>query len=174
MSFENSTVQVNGGAIARRFRVNYTAKTINATAGSRTAIATDLAVGDVLVQDPYGPDKGKGADFTQPQTSFLTGQRVVVVEVPPSINDIPDSVGASTQRRGGMVVVEQFNAAVQVNTKANMTAGTTLLGPVNGQFALGAKTAVDTLAHIAELCAVANETSDTSSTAAVKSCDFRL
>ncbi len=153
----------------------YTAKNINATPGSRTAINADLKVGHCLVLDPFGPDKGRGVDATQPQTSYLEGHVYIVTKVPSDLNDIPDST-ASTQRRGGYVSAVRLAdcQAVQAFTKANMTGGTTRLGVANGQFELAALTLAGSSYSQTEQTdefrykAKAMETSDTSSTVGIK------
>ena len=153
-------------------RVFFTGKTINATPASRTAITTGLIGGEVplgavLVRDPYGPDEGIGQDFTQPQTSFLHEQKVVVVKKFPKL---AGSVGQ-------WVEVVESGEYVEAMVKLNATAGTSILGPVNGQFALGAVAGgtdgairTDTPGNLgADLgaiamtaCALALETADTS------------
>lgn len=77
----------------------YTAKNINATNGSRTAVSTALQVGSVLIQDQYGHDKGKGADVTQPQTSFLGAIPCVLLQVPVD-NDAADNVRVAPHEPG--------------------------------------------------------------------------
>jgi len=153
-------------------RVWFTGKTINATAGSRTAISTGLISSQVppgatLIRDPYGHDEGIGQDYTQPQTSFLHEQAVVVVKV------VPKESGAT----GQWVEVVEKGEYIEAMVKINATLGSTILGPVNGQFALGAVAGgtagairVDSLANLgADVGAIyrtgkalALETSDTS------------
>lgn len=164
----------------------YTAKNINATDGSRTAIAADLKVGDVVIEDPYthefpeydasgavvaGANYGKGSCVTRPQTNHLHRKKWYVVDVPSSVNDIPSSA-APTQRRGGYILVSDTPGIVQVNTLANMTAGTTGLGVANGAFSLAAVT-IDAAGLSGALCAIADETVDTSGGAAVKKVEWR-
>lgn len=109
MSSSDAVTQFGGNARVP-FPVYWTAKNINATAGSRTAIASNIAVGAIVVEDPYqhdGADGSGGAkpiNVTQPQTSHLHQKKYVVVAVAPGVNDIPDSA-APTQRRGGVVYV---------------------------------------------------------------------
>jgi hypothetical protein len=169
------------------FWAYYTAKNINATDASRTAINANLAVGDVLVPDPYGHEQNdrdaagaiiagsgakKGFAYTQPQTGFLNGKKAVVVrEIPSGVNDLV--AGSATQRKGGQVFVEPFAGAegtvkILAKTHANMAAGTDYLGVANGDFGLVIKTSVASLAALAEVCALADETVNTSVTAAVK------
>lgn len=159
----------------------YTGKNINATKTSRTAITDTLQVGDLVIADPYGHDKGKGTDVTQPQTSFLNQKCYVVTAIKQDeLGNPTNTIGAGgkkddagTNLASGWIEAVPCSAFISANTKANMTIGATLLGPANASFALQAKTAVDTLAHIMECVAVAQETADTSTTAAKKNVCFR-
>lgn len=73
----------NWGQNQQALSGTYTGKNINATDGSRTAIATDLVVGAVLIVDPYSFETtNNGGCFTRPQTNFLHLPKYVVVEVP--------------------------------------------------------------------------------------------
>lgn len=150
----NLTSGHNGAQGENIFRVWYTGLNINATAGSRTVVATDLKAGDVLVRDPFNHD-GRGESYAQPQTNFLVGPKVYVVEVPPG------------SQRGGWVYVSRRGLNVPVNTQSNQTAGSTLLGVVNGSFALNTVASLD-----ATVCAVARQTVNTSGAAAIARVDF--
>lgn len=94
----------------------YTAKSINATKGSRTALDVTLAVGDVVVRDPYDHDARGGANadvpgvpnVTRATTGHLAGMVGVVTAIPSASdgpNSFPDPVNASTQRRGGLIEI---------------------------------------------------------------------
>lgn len=54
--------------IQNRFTAYFTGKNIHSTAATRTAWngSDGLQVGDVLIPDPYGHDKGVGVDFAVP------------------------------------------------------------------------------------------------------------
>lgn len=137
----------DGGQIAPQIKF-YTGKTINATKGSRTAdTTTPLLVGEVLVQDPYGHDKGKDQDVAIPTTGFLAGNCYLVVDVPPG------------SRFGGpvSVVPYQANAQVYIASTSALVAGTTHLGPVNGKRCLAIVTSVASLDAIKNAVALANE-----------------
>lgn len=149
----------------------YTGKNIHATAGSRTANTTDLQVGDVLSLDPFGHDKGRGYDLANPTASYLSQPLFVVTAIKTNTN------GDSAVRGGTIMAVPLVNGicdAIQANTKANMTAGTTLLGAVDMASAsvnarhLVALTSIAAAENVKQLQAKAMETVDTSSTAAVK------
>jgi hypothetical protein len=148
-----SNTHVAGAGSPRQVRnAFFTGLNINATEASRTAITSGtggvagrIAVGDVLIRDPYGHDNGAGTlnsqknstDFTVPQTNFLHEQALVVVTL---------MEGKGPQTRSGSTYYPQafqgieLSEAEQVLVKANITAGTTVLGLVNGQTALGALT----------------------------------
>lgn len=142
------------GGRDRELPVYYTAKNINATAGSRTAIDDDLEVGMVLVMDPYQNDGGetgvdgttsaKPINATRPQTSFLNMKKYVVVGFSPSINDIP-SASAATQRRGGLVSVVEAADDIQalVDGTTDVSVGD-VLEVTNGSFNLTKRAALTT------------------------------
>lgn len=155
----NSPV-VYGGS-AQTFTVNYTGVLIDATPANRTAIAVDLPVGAVLVLDPFGPQEGRGRDFSRARANFLTGRKVIVTRVP------------VTSRRGGEVECVSMADDVQALVQANATAGTTHLIVTADQFYLVGSTAVAAIADFASYCGVANQTSDTSGGAALRSIQFR-
>lgn len=159
-------VHVNGYPAVDPVPMYYTGKNINATAGSRTANTTDLLVGDFLAIDPHGQDKGQGTDLANPTSGFLDSPLWVVTQVP---ND---------SKRGGMiqaVPLAACNQGVQgVHTKANQTAGVTLLAPtdpsdaaVNGRYlvAVTGSNTGDTNIVIKTIKALAQTTVNTSSTA---------
>ncbi len=145
-------------------RVYWTAKTINATAGSRSAINDNIQVNDVVVMDPYGqdetlPDGSVGPIcVTQPQTSFLRGRKYVVTAVPDAVNDIPDTVNASTQRRGGFISVVPLDLVERIQAHVDGTtdiAVNDILEVTNGSWKL---TKAGTLTDIyGTACAVAQE-----------------
>lgn len=124
--------------------VYYTAKNINATKGSRTAINADLQVGAVLIQDPYQHDGAEGTggwtpiNATRPQTSWLQQEKYVVVSVPPSVNEIPDA-SAPTQRRGGLVLVARLRDCSRIEALVDGTTDVLVgdkLEVTNGSFNL--------------------------------------
>jgi hypothetical protein len=167
-----TAIQVAGQPNPIPQKFYYTGKNIHATSGSRTANTTDLQVNDVLAIDPFGHDKGRGYDLANPTASYLSQPLYVVT----SIGSDP-STGASAVRGGTIEAVPLSSAvcsAIQANTKANMTGGTTILGPVDMASAsvnarhLVALTSIAAAENVCQLKAKAMETSDTSSTAAVK------
>jgi len=119
----------------------FTGLNINATASSRTAITSGtggtagrLAVGDVLIRDPNGQDTGLGFDFTQPQTSYLHEQALVVVALKqPKVGTYSD--GTNTFYPQDFVGIE-CSEMVSASVKANATAGVTILGLANASCAL--------------------------------------
>lgn len=165
MSFLGN-VGVPGFPNVQGVAMNYTGKNIHATSGSRTANTTDLKIGDVLSADPHGHDDGVGSDLANPTATFLDLPAWVVVDVP------PDS------KRGGRIMAAPLAACWQgvtgVQTKANQTAGVTLLGmtdmasaSVNQRYlvAVTGSNTNDTAIVIKTIKAVAGKTVDTSSTA---------
>ncbi len=149
----------------------YTGKNINATSGSRTTNTTDLQVGDVLALDPFGHDKGRGYDLANPTTGYLSQPLFVVAEIG------YDATGNRATRSGTIKAIPLRSGlcdAIQVNTKANMTGGTTILGAADqasasvNQRYLVALSSIAAAENVIALKAKAMETSDTSSTAAVK------
>lgn len=99
-----SQVLNHAGGEAREITAYYTAKNINATNGSRSAISDDIQVGDVVVIDPYGFDgETNELNVTQPQTNFLYGRKYVVTSVPSEVNERTSS--GATQRKGGRIKV---------------------------------------------------------------------
>jgi hypothetical protein len=147
----------------------YTAKTINATNGSRTAIAEDLKVGHVVVLDPYGWDgETDEINVTQPQTSFLTGRKYVVTAVDRDVNKIV----SSTQRKGGRVKLCPYADIIQV-----YCIGTTdiaimdRLTVANGSFSLVQNTTNNTTFNLG-VCAVALAAHTTDTTPTLVNCTF--
>lgn len=142
------------GGRDRELPVYYTAKNINATSGSRTAIDDDLEIGMVVVMDPYQHDGAeydvdgnagaKPINVTRPQTSFLNMKKYVVTYVAPSINDIP-TASASTQRRGGFVSVVEASDDIQalVDGTTDVAVGD-MLEVTNGSFNLTKRAALTT------------------------------
>lgn len=121
------------------FPVFYTAKSVNATNSSRTAINADLQVGHVLCVDPYswdGADSSAGAkpvNATQPATATLMFKKLLVVDVPAGVNDRI----SGNQRRGGIVWV--VDRADDVLAMVDGTTDVTLGGALevtNGSFNL--------------------------------------
>ena len=144
----------------------YTAKTINATAASRTAIDANLAVGAVLIEDVYQHD-GRDVDssisldarryinLTRCDATNFKGKRYVVTDVK-NVNTLVS--GSTTQRQGGIVTVQELdgNPAVQalVDGTTDVTAGVTRLIPVADQWYL---VAFVTLTNINQIDTIANE-----------------
>lgn len=86
-------------------RVWFTGRTIHSVAGSRTVITAAPPIGAILVRDPFGHDNGsgiigntspagtgagdsdplvrEGLDYTQAQTGYLHGQKVIVAGLQP-------------------------------------------------------------------------------------------
>ena len=142
-----STVLYSGNGPTRTRHGYYTGQNINATKSSRTAITSGtsvsggkIGVGDVLIRDPFGHDKGVGMDFTQPATSYLHEQAVVVIQTLE-----PKARGADTPRDavGTACYPQEFigveaKEGVLARTNANMYTGYTLLGLTNGSTALTA------------------------------------
>jgi hypothetical protein len=125
MSYANGNVGIYGsdGILSENQMSvvkNYTGKNIHATAGSRTANTTDLQVGDVLSMDPHGQDTALGHDLANPTATFLDMPLWVVTQVP------------SGSVRGGSIRCVPLAACHDgirgVQTKADQTAGVTLLG----------------------------------------------
>lgn len=184
------THEINTAAArGQPIRLWYTGLNINATAGSRAGWAvgataalqseSELGVGSVVILDPFGHDKGKGIDCTRPQSSYLRNRAFVVVEIPKGqtdINTLDTASSLSNKRVGGWVEVVNVANSIDVMTKANMTAGATPLGIADASFALSAVTdsALDTTGEICPFEALAQETADTSTTPAVKKCQFGL
>lgn len=144
---------------------NYTGKNINATAGSRTANTVALAIGDVLVTDVYGPDEGVGMDVANPTTGHLSNTAWVVTQVP-----LASKLGGHVW----CVPLPQCCDGVPARTKANMTAGTTCLiltndtdGTANLRH-LVASTTVNSALTATGIKAIAMQTVDTSTNAAVQ------
>lgn len=120
-----------------------TGKTINATAGDRTVINADIAVGDVVAVDPYRQDLDSTLTstttetVTQPQSSHLDGGIYVVVDVPSGVNSSQVG-GASNERKGGYILVATPQAIVANATVPNSTSVAGYLVPANGSYQLAA------------------------------------
>lgn len=137
-------------ATGPEFDVYYTAKTINADAASRTAIDANLAVGAVLIEDPYQHD-GRDVDsslsinarrfinVTRNDATVFRGNRYVVTDVK-EVNTLVS--GSTTQRVGGLITVQPLrgNPGVQALCVGgtDITAGVTTLIPVADQWYLSA------------------------------------
>lgn len=76
-------------ATAKASRTNLTRTTTNAV----TTAKTILAIGSVLIRDPFGWDNGVGVDYTQAQASYLHEQAVVVVGMEPVESGDPANDG---------------------------------------------------------------------------------
>lgn len=166
--------------------VAYTGFDINATPGSRTAQNIDIKQGMVLQLDPYITQTyGGGSSACEilgqrvgMPTTGQKGQLFIVTEVTPGINDLAgtDTAGTTTAnlRKGGLLSGYWLSGTVcYAWTYANMTAGTTMLAPdTSGRLIAATSTSVaESLARVgstATAFAVAMETADTSSTAALK------
>lgn len=162
----NGNVGVPGNPNVQGEPMNYTGKNINATSGSRTQNTTDLQIGDILALDPHGHDDGKGSDLANPTTGFLDMPLWVVTDVPPDA------------KRGGRIKAARLadcaGGVSGVHTKANQTAGVTLLGAtdqasasVNQRYlvAVTGSNTNDTLIVIKTAQAISLTTVDTSTTA---------
>lgn len=154
-----STVSQYGGNATDAIPVYYTAKNINSNPNSRTAINADIAIGDVVVMDPFQHDGASQANapkpinVTQAQTSFLRTPKYVVVDVPPGVNEIPSSA-APTQRRGGIIWVVQLADDIRVKVVGNDSIAVGgYLTVANGNFGL-----VHSASAAAGVCAIASET----------------
>jgi len=163
-------------------KVWYTAATINATPGSRTAAATGstgvLQVGHVLVLDPYDPDsKGIGNSFAIPTSgTSLQGKWGVVVAIHDAVNSPIDPAAAlsssitGNRRRGGWVSVATsgYVSAFLDGSGNNIAVwdGLTISpGSSGAQASLikGTLTSLDTPAESAILQAIALQTSTAAS-----------
>lgn len=151
------SLQGQGPSPERKY---YTAKDINATAGSRNAVSTALHKGAVLILDAYGHDLGKGADVAQPQTAHLDNPPFVLLQVPSDpdaagvVTVAPWQLGKVVQVRvdGGSVNIAFGDPLVMQNGSFDLVKGVApLTGDQQGWFmALEAATANNTL--IAALC----------------------
>ncbi len=138
--------------------LHWTAKTINSTPASRSAVNADLKPGHVVVQDVYSNDSAfKEIDVGQAVTGDLHRRAFVVTSVPPIINSIPDS-SASTQRKGGSIEGCSNSPLIQAYVADGVAVGDELV-PTNGQFYLsvGATSGLDTPAEIKGMKATALE-----------------
>lgn len=149
----------------------YTGKTVNATAGSRTAVAVDLKPGMVVCRDPHqhagdyfstdGAARADGASVTRPATGWLHMPAYVVTEV------------KRDSQRGGWITAVPLTQDFygQIICNANITSGDVVC-LVADSFFLGVPTvfAATNQATFKTLGAkrmIACETLDTSSTAAL-------
>lgn len=105
--------------------VQFTAKTMNATNGSRTYLSGSpaLVTGAVLVEDPFqwdahdvdsslSIDERRYINVTRTDSTYFNGNRYVVVEVPAVVNEF--EAGSTTQRKGGLVKVVPLKGNPQV------------------------------------------------------------
>lgn len=127
-----------------------------------------------------GGYKGRGVDVTKPQTGILALFAGIVTEISGRTGQIAVAGDGSGVTAGnlipGWITVCNSCPAIQALTKANMTKPSTapfLLGPVNASWNLEAITTsiasgAANLLALAQGVALALETSDTSTTAAVK------
>ncbi len=164
----SNTASYKGAPLATR-RVWYTGQNINATNASRTALSSgDIAVGSVLIRDPYCWDtKGVqigdtttpsvtpeflGLDYTQPQTNFLHENKVVVVGAGVCNELKYDAAGTRIYPRW----VDVVDAAEAVEALVTGTVAVAdILCVTNGSFALSTQALrTDTAAHaVADLLA---------------------
>lgn len=163
-----------GGNIQEPMKVWYTAKNINATNGSRSAISTGPTKGAVLVLDPYqwdGPDadsaSAKPLNFTQPQISFLHYPKVVVAS----------EVDSSVRTSGGYVSVLPYFIAdyALVDGTTDVTIGDEL-EVTNGSFNLTKRAALtaDLVADASLTIADSNASPDYTWQALTTSSDYGL
>jgi hypothetical protein len=123
MSTKVSVSQPDGFTTGEVVEVFYTGLTQNATKGSRTAIATDLVVGSVLMETNEGFDRGAGNDYTRPFSAGITAKRpiIVVTEVPPG------------SKRGGVVRGVKNGVCRVLTTDASVLVNDGIL-PIDGSF----------------------------------------
>lgn len=158
-------------------RVWFTGYQNDDTTALTTTAMPDYAV--VCFTEPGG-SKGRGVDVTKPQTAILALFAGIVIAKEGRVGQIAVAGDGSGVAAGnlipGWITVANACPAIQALTKANMTKPSTapfLLGPVNASWNLEAITssiasgAANFLA-LAQAVALALETSDTSTTAAVK------
>ena len=144
----------HAGGVYEEITVYYTAKTVNATAASRSAIDDDLEVGFVVCMDPYGHDgETDEINVTQPATAILACRKYVVVAVDDAVNEIV----SSTQRKGGRIKVCARADYIQ----ASCSGGTDIvicdrLTVADGSFTLVQNTTSNTTMNLGT-CAVALE-----------------
>lgn len=132
----------SGGNVVQTMNVQWTAKNVNAAAGSRTAINQNLELGYVLALDPYGHDTVSSLNgltlpnYTQPQTSHLFSRKGIVSRLTDAnVNTIPNSA-APTQRKGGEVEIT-INGRVLAWVGPNVARGSKV-GCANGSSILTA------------------------------------
>lgn len=152
-------------------KLYYTGKTVNATAGSRLAVAVDLVPGMVVCRDPYqhavdyfstdGAARADGASVTRPATGWLHMPAYVITSVP------------NGSKRGGWVEAVPLTPDFygQIICNSNNTTGD-VLALVADSFYLGAAavfaaTNQATFKTLGAKRMIACETLDTSSTAAL-------
>lgn len=123
MSTKVMVSQPDGFTTGEVVEVFYTGLTQNATKGSRTAIATDLAVGSVLMETAEGFDRGVGNDYTRPFTAGITAKRpiIIITEVPPG------------SKRGGVVRGVKKGIARVLTTDASVLVNDGFV-PIDGVF----------------------------------------
>jgi len=167
--------------MARPVPLKYTAKNINATPASRTAIAADLVPGYCVIQDVYADDYKTVAGVsggvenrtevavTRPQSSHLHRRAYVVTNVPPSCNKIPDS-SASTQRAGGSIEGVWDSPQILAYVADGTAIGDSLV-LTNGSFVLSASTTVTAITDIKSFKATALE-ANSSGAAALRYVSF--
>lgn len=158
----------HGGGNVSELTVYYTAKTVHATAGSRSAIDYDLEVGFVVCMDPYGHDgETDEINVTRPATAILACRKYVVTHVPAEVNEIV----SSTQRKGGRIKVAAYADVIQ----ASCIGATDIvicdrLAVTDGSFSLTQNGTNNTTFNLGT-CAVALE-AYTGATAALKNVTF--
>jgi hypothetical protein len=147
-----------------------TCKTVNATAGSRTAIEVDIAPGMVLSQDTYNHDGDGTPNFTRTTSTTRSNRKCVILPggVPESVNEFV--TGSTTQRKGGKVKVAfQWDKCTRlyVEGTTDIAVGDSL-SPTDDQYYL----VKDTTAGL-DLCAIAGAAYTTNSAGYITSATFR-
>lgn len=144
-------------------KVFWTAKNLNATAGSRTATTRPLQVGMILHEDPYRHDGGD-AGGTKPTNVFMianAGERVYnaykVVDFPPSVNDVVNGA-----LRGGEITVVAWDDGLESTlVNGSVAVGARLVTSLTSNSTTGgaliSATAISTAAEIGAFCGVALE-----------------
>lgn len=151
----------------------YTGYNINATAGSRTAWNQDLLLGHAIQLDPHDhatsttADKERGKTYAQVTAGQKGPFGTVVAFNSESVNK--QSGAVANLRDGGSVQLAVRGEAYAI-VYANATAGTTMLAPDTSGRLIATDESVPALniGATARRYAIALETADTSSTAALK------
>lgn len=133
------------GALTLPLSKNYTGYTLNAVAGSRTAVNADLRVGSVLQLDPHTDQytstysQGRAGHFFGLPTSGFNTPFVVVAEQTSSLRltEINTLDGVTANKRTGGEFTGENVGMVRTRVKANCVRGVTYLAPVEGTDYLG-------------------------------------